>query len=303
MRVSDVLVVEQQRLVAGVEVDPVELVGVGADGLHEGQRALDLVGDRLIALAEGRALHEVGVPGVHLPQVGVTTGHERADQVERGRRGVVDVDEPLRVGDPRLRGEVVAVDRVAAVGRQGQPVAGLHVGAARLGVLAGEPAELHDRDRRGVRQHDRHLQQHAQLVADVVGGDSVERLGAVAALEQEGLAPGHGRDLVHEVVALPRKHERRRLLQPGHGSVDGAPVGVGRLLEGTERVQLLEGGDRAHPPRVRAGERGHPTPTGPRTSAVSDAAGAHPLRRRRGSRPRAYAVPPAFRSRRTGRDS
>ena len=39
-----VLVLQHQRLVAGVEVDPVELVGVGADRLHERQRAVDLVG-------------------------------------------------------------------------------------------------------------------------------------------------------------------------------------------------------------------------------------------------------------------
>ena len=49
-----VLVLQQQRLVAGVEVDPVELVGVGADRLHEGQRALDLGGHLLVALADRR---------------------------------------------------------------------------------------------------------------------------------------------------------------------------------------------------------------------------------------------------------
>ena len=252
------LVLQQQRLVAGVEVDAVELVGVGADRLHEGQRALDLVGHRLVALPERRRLHEVGVPGVDLAEVGVATGDERADQVERGGRGVVDVHEPLRVRDARLGREVVAVDRVAAVGREGDAVAGLVVGAARLGVLAGEAAQLHDGDRGGVRQHDRHLQQHAQLVADVVGSDAGEGLGAVAALEQEGLTPRHRGDLGGQVVALTREDERRHGPQSGHGSVDGPGVGIGRLLLRPEGVQLLEGGDRSS--RVKGTARAPPHP-------------------------------------------
>ena len=50
------------------------------------------------------------------------------------------------------------------------PVAGLEVRGARLGVLARDPADLHHRHRGGVGEHHRHLQQHPQLVADVVGG-------------------------------------------------------------------------------------------------------------------------------------
>ena len=183
-----VLVLQDQRLVAGVEVDAVELVGVGADGLHEAQRPVDLGGHLLVLAADLGAEHEVGVPGVHLAQVGVAAGDEGAHEVQRRGRGVVDLHEPLRVGHPGLRGELEAVDGVAAVGRQRDAVAGLEVRGARLGVLAGEPAQLHHGHRGGVRQHDGHLQQHAQLVAGVVGGDAGEGLGAVAALEQEGLA-------------------------------------------------------------------------------------------------------------------
>ncbi len=167
----------------------------------------------LVAAADRRGPHEVGVPGVHLPQVGVATGDERTHEVQRRGRGVVDLDQPLRVGDPRLRGEVEAVDRVAAVGRQRDAVAGLGVGGARLGVLPGEPAELDHRDRGGVGQHDGHLQQHPELVADVVGGDAVEGLGAVAALEQERLAPGHRGELGLELVALAGEHQRRHAAQ------------------------------------------------------------------------------------------
>ena len=195
-----VLVLEHQRLVAAVEVDAVELVGIGADRLHEGQRALDLAGHLLVALADRGLADEVGVPGVHLAEVGVPAGDEGADEVERRGRGVVDVHQ--RCGSRvRTRGEVEAVHGVAAVRRQRDAVAGLEVGRPGLGVLAGDPADLHD-GTGGVRQHDRHLQEDAELVADVVGGDAGKGLGAVAALEQEGLAAGDGGDLRLEVVAL-----------------------------------------------------------------------------------------------------
>ena len=167
-----VLVVEEQPLVAGVEVDAVELVGIGPDRLHEGQGPVDLGGHHLVALAHRRLAHEVGVPGVHLAQVCVAAGHEGTNQVEGRGRGVVDVHQPLRIGHAGLGGEVEAVDGVAAVGRQGQPLPGLEVGRARLGVLAGDPAHLHHRHRGRVGQHHGHLEEHPQLVAHVVGGDA-----------------------------------------------------------------------------------------------------------------------------------
>ena len=201
-----VLVLEDQRLVAGVEVDAVELVGVGPDRLHEVQRAVDLGGHLLVAAADLGAEHEVGVPGVHLAQVGVPAGDEGAHEVQRRGRRVVDLHEPLRVRDARGLVEVEAVDGVAAVGRQGDAVAGLEVRGARLGVLAGEPTQLHDRHGRGVGQHDGHLEQHAQLVAGVVGGDAGEGLGAVTALEQEGLARARRR---RASASARRTHPRR----------------------------------------------------------------------------------------------
>ena len=242
-----------------------ELVGVGADRLHERQRPLDLAGHQLVALADRRLADEVGVPGVHLAQVGVAAGDEGADQVERGGRGVVDVDEPLRVGHPRLGGEVEAVDRVAAVGRQRDALAGLEVGGARLGVLPGEPADLDHRHRRGVGQHDRHLEQHAQLVADVVGGDAGEGLGAVAAHEHERLAARDRGDLVLQVVALTGEDQRRHRPEPGDGGVD-APRGRGRPAAGPGRGRagpsrsgtVLLTRSRVRARRVRARNRSQP---------------------------------------------
>ena len=71
------LVLQEQRLVARVELDAVELLRVDAAGVHERERAVDLAGELLVALP-GRALRdEVLVPGVRLVQVGVAAVRER----------------------------------------------------------------------------------------------------------------------------------------------------------------------------------------------------------------------------------
>ena len=89
---------------------------------------------------------------------------------------------------PRLGGELAAIDIVAAIGRQRHAVLGLEIVGARLGELAGDAAHFHHRHAGGEGQHHRHLQQHAEGVADIVGMEFGEALGAVPALQQESLA-------------------------------------------------------------------------------------------------------------------
>ena len=267
---------------ARVEVDPVELVGVGADRVHEAHRPVDLLRQLLVARPDRRVAHEVGVPGVHLAQVGVAAGDERTHEVQRRRGRVVDLEQPRGVVATRLGRERVAVDRVAPVGRKGDAVAGLLVRGARLGVLAGEPAELHHGHRRGVGQHHRHLQQHPQLVAHVVGGDAVEGLRAVAALEQERLAAGDRGQLGLELVALAGEDQRRHPAQPRHRGLEDRRVGVRRLLRGPARVEVAQGRDLlGHRSSVLAREvspgAGRPAATRPRP------AGRPRARRRRGA--------------------
>ena len=184
------LVLEQQRLVAGVELDArgrPEPVEVDADGRHEGDGPVDLAGDLLVALAGRRTLDEVLVPQVHRAQVGVAAGRERAHQVERRRGRVVGAQQPARVGRTGVERAGQVVDGVAAVGRQLDAVDLLDAARAGLGVLPGDAADLDHRHARAVGQDRRHLQQRLDLVADLVVGRRDERLGAVAALQQERL--------------------------------------------------------------------------------------------------------------------
>ncbi|MPM91003.1 hypothetical protein SDC9_138128 [bioreactor metagenome] len=140
-----------------------------------------------------------------------------------------------------LRGEVVAVDGVPAVRRQGGPGPGFGVLGAGLGVLAGDPADLHDRHLRGVRHHDRHRQQGPQLVLDVGGRDAGEGLRTVAALQDETLTTSDGSQLGPQVVALPREHQRRAGPQLGQDVGQLGLILIARLLDRIHGMQLLEG--------------------------------------------------------------
>ena len=66
--------------------------------------SVDLAREPFVALPGAAALHEVLGPRVHLPQVRVATGDERAHEVQGRGGGVVDLDEPLRVRLDALAG-------------------------------------------------------------------------------------------------------------------------------------------------------------------------------------------------------
>ena len=158
------LVVQQQGLVGGEELGALERLEVRAAGGHELHGAVDLAGQLLVGGVR-RVGREALVPRVHLAQVGEAALREGADQVQRGRGGVVGLHHAARVVGAGFRGEVVAVDDVAAEGRQRHAVAGLVVGGARLGELAGHAAHLDDRHGGAVGQHDGHLQDGAHAGA------------------------------------------------------------------------------------------------------------------------------------------
>ena len=199
------------------------------------QRPLDLGRDGLEARARGRGADEVLVPVVHHREVGHAGGGERAHQVHRRRRVGVGADHPGRVGDARDRVGDQRVDDVAPVGGQAERV---ERGAARLGVLARDAPDLHHRQRRAVGEHDRHLQEGADGGPEVRLGVVDERLGAVAALEQERAAVGDIGQPVVQFVHFGRQRDRRDAFQHRADVRDGLRVGPLRLLRrGTgERV-------------------------------------------------------------------
>ena len=167
--------------------------------------------------------------------------------------------------------ELEAVDVVAAIGRQLDAVDLLDVGRARLGELAGHAADLHHRHAGAVGQHDRHLQQHAERVADVVGGEIDEALGAVAALQQEGLALGHLGQRRLELARLAGEDQRRIAAQPRLGAGQHGGVGIDRHLLGRPAAPAGRrpvGGARTAGLRFRgrpgrALNRGHLSPPAP----------------------------------------
>ena len=151
---------------------------------------------------------------MHAAEAGVAAVGERANEVQRRRGMAVRLDQPRRIGRARRRRELRAVDDVAAIARQLLAVLLFGRRRARLGELAGDAADLHHRHRGGIGQHHRHLQEHAQEVADVVGADIVgagvgEALGAIPALQQETLALRDTAKSLLEVARLAGKDQRR----------------------------------------------------------------------------------------------
>ena len=110
------LVAEDQRLVAGPEVDLVQgrpPTQVDPAGAHEPQGPVDLGRDGLVALALVAGGDELLVPHVDLGQVGEATGGEGPQQVQGRRRLVVGGQQPARVGGAGLERRGVVVDQVA----------------------------------------------------------------------------------------------------------------------------------------------------------------------------------------------
>ncbi len=166
-------------------------------------------------------------------EVGVAAAREGAQQVERRGRLAVGVELALRVGDAGGGREVDAVDDVAAVARQLDVADALGRRGARLGELAGDAADLHHRRGGSEGGHDRHLQEHSEEIADVVGGMLGEGLGAIAALQQKGLASRHLAEQLLQLARLARKNERRKACELTLHFGERAGIGiVGHLLDG-----------------------------------------------------------------------
>ncbi len=200
------LIGQQQRLVTGEEVR--RLPG-GATRGHEFQRFVDPASEGFVTFRRGRQRDEAEVPLIQLAQVGVATLGERAQQIEGRRRLIIGLDHAGRVGRARHLVEIGRVDDVATIARQRDATQRLNVGGARFGELPGHAADLDHRPAAAESQDHRHLQQHAEGVADLVRMKLGEAFGAVAALQQKCLALGDPAKRRLERSRLVREHQRR----------------------------------------------------------------------------------------------
>src|ERR1700677_4461563 len=118
---------------------------INAAGAHEIERFGQVTGELLITFRLWRVLYEGQHPLMRVRQVRVSAGRERTQEVQ-GRRGLpIGLELPARVGRARLRGEIGAVDDVAAISRQLLAVALLGRRTPRLGELPGDAPDLHYR--------------------------------------------------------------------------------------------------------------------------------------------------------------
>jgi hypothetical protein len=151
---------------------------------------------------------------VHVREVGEASLREGAEQVERRSRLVVAVDEPLGIGNARFGRRLLRVDDVPAERRDLDAVHDLGRRRSRLRELAGDTADPDHRQRRRIREHGRHLQHHLEPLANRRSRDVVERLDAVAGLQEEGAALAHPAERCEKRARLAREDERRQAVQP-----------------------------------------------------------------------------------------
>ncbi len=206
------LIAEQQRLMARVEIRRVELglrLAVDTTGAHEVERLGDAVGEFLVTGTFRAVGNEAEIPAMHKIEVGITAIRESAQQVQRRGRLRIGAEQTLRVRHAGGFIEFDAIDVVAEIGRQRDVADGLGGRGTRLRELAGDTAHLHDRRSGSEGQHHRHLQQYAEGVADIVGGEFGKALGAIAALKQESTALADLCEICLQLAGLTCKHERR----------------------------------------------------------------------------------------------
>jgi hypothetical protein len=197
-----------------------------AAGFHERQRLGDPVRHVAVTLALRRALDEAEHPAVHPRERRVAAIGEGAQEIERRRRLGVGLDLARRIRHARLLLELEPIDDIAAIARQLDRALALGRRRTGLGELTGHAADLDHRHRRAEGQDHRHLQQHAQRVADVVGMELGERLRTVPALQQERFAGAHVGELLLQIPRLAGEHQRRITRQLRLDPAERCGIGV-----------------------------------------------------------------------------
>jgi len=222
--------------VRGVEAGLFELgdIGVDAHDAHEVDGLVDLAGEFFILLPLGRVFDKGVVPGVDPLQRCVAAAGEGAQDVH-GRAGeVIALQHPFRVRPPGFTGRLDAVDHVAPVAGELDAVYHFGVGGARLGVLAGHTADLDHRLAARVAHDHRHLEDDLEQLPDGRSGAHGKGFGAIASLEEKGLALGGHGQLFFQFAGLAGEHQGRELGNGPHRLVKGWLVRPVGLLQGLE---------------------------------------------------------------------
>lgn len=100
-------------------------------------------------------------------------------------------------------------------------------------------------------EDDGHLEHEAKGVADVVGGELFEALGAVAALQEEGPPHGGVPEPLLQLPRLPGEHQRRERRQLALRALQRRRVRVLRICLAGRALQL-PAPTRSSPPPPRA---------------------------------------------------
>jgi len=135
-------------------------------------------------------------PKFRVVQIGETTVDERSNKIDRERRALIAAKQKHRVGFSRLGRELSAIDDIASVRRQRDPVASLGIGRPGLRVLPSHTTDANDGLLEAVGQHETHLQQNLKSLGDRARFTIVEILGAIAALQEKALSSLCGRKLL-----------------------------------------------------------------------------------------------------------
>ena len=162
---------------------------------------------------------------MNLRQIGVGRRGIGLKQLDGDLRLAMGGQQALGIGQPRRSRKVGAVDRVAAVAGQRNPVDGFAGRRARLGELPGDPGEMNDIAAARGTERGAHPQQQIIGDADLVGIELGETLGAVAALDNEGVTLGNARQSGAQMDDVGNIDQR---IRPGEASFDaGQRAGVG----------------------------------------------------------------------------
>mmetsp|Transcript_12871 Transcript_12871/g.36896 ORF Transcript_12871/g.36896 Transcript_12871/m.36896 type:complete len:485 (-) Transcript_12871:221-1675(-) len=229
------LVVQEEALVRHEELRLLQLAQrVDTARLHERDRILHPRRQLHILLPLVGGLHKLQLPVGDAVQSSIPTRGERTHQVQRRRRLVIRLHQPVRIGHAGLRRELRAVDDVPTVRRQLLPIDGFQIRRPWLGKLTCQPRNLHHRHATPVLHHHTHLQQQPVQIPHFIRRELLKALRTIPSLHQKRLPPGSRREAILQRARLPGKHQRRHTPNLPHRGPQRLLVGIIRLLQRRE---------------------------------------------------------------------